>query len=31
MKEAVEMARGCPIYANNGTVEVRPIQHIPGM
>ena len=31
MKEAVEMARGCPIFANNGTVEVRPIQHIPGM
>ncbi|HXT38576.1 MAG TPA: YciI family protein [Candidatus Angelobacter sp.] len=31
MMEAVEMARGCPIYANNGTVEVRPIQHIPGM
>ncbi len=29
--EATEMARGCPIYDNGGTVEVRPIQPIPGM
>jgi hypothetical protein len=28
--EAVELARACPIFANNGTVEVRPIQDIPG-
>lgn len=29
MDEAVEMARGCPIYARNGSVEVRRIEHIP--
>ena len=27
---AVELAKGCPIFANNGTVEVRPIQSVPG-
>jgi hypothetical protein len=27
---AVEMARGCPIYKRNGSVEVRRIEHIPG-
>ena len=27
---AVELAKGCPIFANNGTVEVRPIQQVPG-
>jgi len=25
-EEAVELARGCPIYAHGGTVEVRAIQ-----
>ena len=29
--EAMELAKGCPIFENKGTVEVRPIQHIPGM
>jgi hypothetical protein len=28
--EAVELSKGCPIFANNGTVEVRPIQAVPG-
>ncbi len=28
MAEAVEIAKGCPIFDNNGTVEVRPIQHM---
>ena len=27
---AVELAKGCPIFANNGTVEVRAIQQVPG-
>jgi hypothetical protein len=27
---AVELAKGCPILRNNGTVEVRPIQMVPG-
>ena len=27
---AVELSKGCPIFANNGTVEVRPIQSVPG-
>jgi hypothetical protein len=27
---AVEISKGCPIFANGGTVEVRPIQQIPG-
>ncbi len=31
MAEAVEIAKGCPIFANRGSVEIRPIQHIPGM
>ena len=26
---AVEISKGCPIFANGGTVEVRPIQQIP--
>lgn len=29
--EAVELSRGCPILANGGEIEVRPIQKIPGM
>src|ERR1043165_458181 len=31
LNEAVELAKGCPIFENNGTVEVRPIQHLPGL
>ena len=31
LAEATEMAKGCPIYDNGGTVEVRPIEPIPGM
>jgi len=31
LKEAVALAKGCPIFENNGTVEVRPIERIPGM
>src|ERR1700731_2599209 len=27
--EAVELSKGCPIFVNNGTVEVRPIQAVP--
>lgn len=27
--QAVELARGCPIFLNHGTVEVRPIQDVP--
>ena len=27
--EAVKLAQGCPIFVNNGTVEVRPIQGVP--
>ena len=27
---AVELSKGCPIFGNNGTVEVRPIQRVPG-
>ena len=27
---AVEISKGCPIFANGGMVEVRPIQEIPG-
>ena len=29
LKQAVELARGCPIFERNGTVEVRPVQAIP--
>ena len=25
---AVELSKGCPIFRNNGTVEVRPIQRV---
>jgi len=31
LSEAAGMAKGCPIFENNGTVEVRPIERIPGM
>jgi hypothetical protein len=30
LDEATEIARGCPIFDNDGTVEVRPIAVIPG-
>jgi hypothetical protein len=30
LDEAVVLAQGCPIFANNGTVEVRPIQDMSG-
>jgi hypothetical protein len=29
LSAAVEISKGCPIFANGGTVEVRPIQQIP--
>ena len=31
LDEAVELSRACPILANGGEIEVRPIQKIPGM
>ena len=31
LDEAVELSRDCPILANGGEIEVRPIQNIPGM
>lgn len=30
LDEAVHIAKGCPIFDNAGTVEVRPIAVIPG-
>jgi len=27
---AAEISKSCPIFANGGTIEVRPIQQIPG-
>jgi hypothetical protein len=30
LDEATEIARGCPIFDNDGTVEVRPIAVIQG-
>jgi hypothetical protein len=27
---AVKLSKECPIFLNNGTVEVRPIQAVPG-
>lgn len=27
--EATEVAKGCPIFENGGTVEIRPIQPVP--
>ncbi len=29
LRQAAEIARGCPIFDNGGTVEVRPIAPIP--
>ncbi len=31
LAEAIELSRACPIFDNGGTIEVRPIQKIPGM
>ena len=30
LEEAVEVAKGCPIFESGGTAEVRPIQEVPG-
>ena len=30
LEAAVQLAKGCPIFRNHGTVEVRPIQPVPG-
>jgi hypothetical protein len=30
LEAAVELSKGCPIFGNGGTVEVRPIQAVPG-
>ena len=29
LAEAVDVSRGCPIFDNHGTVEIRPIQPVP--
>ena len=29
LNEAAQIARGCPIFENDGTVEVRPIHAMP--
>lgn len=29
LEEAVELSKACPILANGGTIEVRPIQRVP--
>jgi len=29
--DATKIAKGCPIFNNGGTVELRPIQPMPGM
>ncbi|HAV65594.1 MAG TPA: hypothetical protein DCY13_24860 [Verrucomicrobiales bacterium] len=31
LAEATRIARGCPIFINGGTVELRAIQEMPGM
>jgi len=31
LAEATKIAKGCPIFNNGGTVELRPIQEMPGM
>jgi len=28
LNEAVELSRGCPVFENDGSVEVRPIQQM---
>jgi hypothetical protein len=30
LDQAVELSKRCPIFANNGTVEVRPVQQTSG-
>ena len=30
LEAAVELSKSCPIFRNKGTVEVRPIQPVPG-
>jgi hypothetical protein len=30
LEAAIEFSKGCPIFANHGSVEVRPIQSVPG-
>ena len=31
LEAAVELSKGCPIFGNGGTVEVRPIEAVPGI
>jgi len=31
IERAVEISKGCPIFVNNGTVEVRAILPVPGV
>jgi hypothetical protein len=31
LTEATSIAKGCPIFNNGGTVELRPIQRMAGM
>jgi hypothetical protein len=31
IEHAVEISKGCPIFVNNGTVEVRAILPVPGV
>ncbi|MEO8147533.1 MAG: YciI family protein [Bacteroidia bacterium] len=28
INEAIEISKGCPIFAEDGKVEIRPIQHM---
>ena len=30
LEAAVALSKDCPIFENNGTVEIRPIQPVPG-
>jgi hypothetical protein len=29
LDQAVEIAKGCPVFDANGTIEVRPVQEVP--
>ena len=31
LAEATKIAKGCPIFNNGGTVELRPIHQMPGI
>jgi hypothetical protein len=31
LEAAVEIAKGCPVFRYGGTVEVRPIERVPGL